>query len=400
MMKQPRRHTVLVVDDEPDVIQSVKDLLRLEFNVLGATRAAEGLRLLSEHEVHVVMTDQRMPEMSGVEFLQRIRGEHPDAVRLLFTGYADLRAVIDAINQGNVYRYITKPWDPDDLMGVIREACERYDLLVERKRMMLELEVKNATLGRANDLKTAFIRVVGHELRTPLTIQLGLTRLALRTEGLGPPEVRDWLSRIERAAQRLYLRSEQLMVLLHGDRFARALERSRVDLASVLREAADEVRPFVERRGQSLVVDAPADLGAVDVDAPKIEDSLNQLLLNAIKFTPDGGTVTLAARRVEGATRLEVSDSGAGVPDASMGHLFEPFFTGFDTARHSSGTYEFGSRGLGLGLSVVKAFVEMHGGSVSARRGERGGMVFAIDLPAEAATGPSPSAAAAAAAAR
>jgi signal transduction histidine kinase len=190
------------------------------------------------------------------------------------------------------------------------------------------------------------------------------------------------------------------MVLLHGDRFARALERSRVDLASVLREAADEVRPFVERRGQSLVVDAPADLGAVDVDAPKIEDSLNQLLLNAIKFTPDGGTVTLAARRVEGATRLEVSDSGAGVPDASMGHLFEPFFTGFDTARHSSGTYEFGSRGLGLGLSVVKAFVEMHGGSVSARRGERGGMVFAIDLPAEAATGPSPSAAAAAAAAR
>ena len=78
------------------------------------------------------MTDQRMPEMTGVEFLHRIRGEHPEAIRLLFTGYADIRAVIDAINQGNVYRYITKPWDPDELQTVIREAGERYDLIVER----------------------------------------------------------------------------------------------------------------------------------------------------------------------------------------------------------------------------------------------------------------------------
>lgn len=381
-MKHAKRHTVLVVDDEPDVIQSVKDLLRLEYNVIGATRALEGMRLLGEQEVHVVMTDQRMPEMTGVEFLNRIRGEHPDAVRLLFTGYADLRAVIDAINQGNVYRYITKPWDPEELQTVIREACQRYDLIVDRKRLMVELEVKNATLGRASDLKSAFIRVVGHELRTPLTIQLGLTRLALRTEGLAPPEVRDWLSRIERAAQRLFRRSEQLMVLLHGEHFARGLERTAVDVAAIVREAADEVRPFVERRRQVLVVDAPADLGSIEVDAPKIEDSLNQLLLNAIKFTPDGGTVTVTARRAGGSAVIEVRDSGEGIPEGAMEHLFEPFFTGFDTDRHSSGTFEFGARGLGLGLSVVKAFVEMHGGVVSARRDDRGGMVFAMDLPA------------------
>ena len=88
---------------------------------------------MQENEVHVVMTDQRMPEMTGVEFLSRVRGEHPEAIRLLFTGYADIRAVIDAINQGNVYRYITKPWDPDELQTIIREACERYDLIVERQ---------------------------------------------------------------------------------------------------------------------------------------------------------------------------------------------------------------------------------------------------------------------------
>ena len=144
-MKHAKRHTVLVVDDEPDVVQSVKDLLRLEFNVLGATRASEAMRLLAEHDVHVVMSDQR----TGVEFLHQIRADHPDAVRLLFTGYADLRAVIDAINRGNVYRYITKPWDPDELLSVIREACQRYDLVVDRQRLLVELEVKNTALARA-----------------------------------------------------------------------------------------------------------------------------------------------------------------------------------------------------------------------------------------------------------
>src|SRR5215217_7021483 len=103
-----RRHTILVVDDEADVVKSVKDLLRLEYNVLTATRAEEAMNILAGNEVDVVMTDQRMPDMTGVQFLQNIRDPHPEATRLLFTGYADISAVIDAINRGNVYRYIAK----------------------------------------------------------------------------------------------------------------------------------------------------------------------------------------------------------------------------------------------------------------------------------------------------
>src|SRR5216683_4860195 len=177
-----RRHTLLVVDDEPDVVQSVQDLLRLDYKVLGATRAKEGLRILQEQEVHLVMTDQRMPEMTGVEFLGHVRGDHPDAIRLLFTGYADLGAVIDAINQGSVYRYITKPWDPDDLQAVVRDAVERHDLIAERQQLIAELERANeelvrinAELGATSALKSNFIQVASHELRTPLTILLPLT---------------------------------------------------------------------------------------------------------------------------------------------------------------------------------------------------------------------------------
>src|SRR5262249_14126011 len=118
----PARHCLLVVDDEPEVVQSLQDLLRFDYRVLGAQRASEGLRLLDREEIHVVMTDQRMPEMTGVEFLERTRESHPDVVRLLFTGYADVQAVVDAINQGNVFRYITKPWDVGELKLLLKQA--------------------------------------------------------------------------------------------------------------------------------------------------------------------------------------------------------------------------------------------------------------------------------------
>ncbi len=130
-MPNPRHHTILVVDDEPDVVQSVKDLLRLDYNVLGCTRAEDASKLMKEHDVDVIMTDQRMPGMTGVELLSEMKVPYPEATRLLFTGYADIRAVIEAINQGNVYRYITKPWDPDELQTILREACERHDLIVQ-----------------------------------------------------------------------------------------------------------------------------------------------------------------------------------------------------------------------------------------------------------------------------
>ena len=139
-MEAARRHSILVIDDEPDVVESVRDLLRLDYRVLGATRAREGIGILAQEAIDVVMTDQRMPEMTGVELLHHVRETHPDAIRLLFTGYADIRAVIDAINRGSVYRYITKPWDPDELQSIIRDAVERHDLIEERQRLLAELE--------------------------------------------------------------------------------------------------------------------------------------------------------------------------------------------------------------------------------------------------------------------
>src|SRR5262245_60018666 len=110
------RPTLLVVDDEPEVLRSVHDLLRLDYQVLTCQRGADALKVLeSGEEIHVVMSDQRMPEMSGVELLHHAKQIRPDATRLLFTAYTDVRAVVDAINEGSVFRYIAKPWDPEEL---------------------------------------------------------------------------------------------------------------------------------------------------------------------------------------------------------------------------------------------------------------------------------------------
>jgi signal transduction histidine kinase len=381
------RHTLLVVDDEPDVVKSVQDLLRLDYRVLGSTSATKALELMHSEEVHVVMTDQRMPEMTGVEFLSRVRGEYPEAIRLLFTGYADIRAVIDAINQGNVYRYITKPWDPEELQSLIREAIERFDLLVERKKLVAmlqrqnrELEQANAELSRASTLKSAFIQVASHELRTPLTILLGLTELTALMPASG--NVRANLGRIDHAGRRMQKLVDQIVTMLSTGRFDQNLDRKPTDLAPLLNEAADDVRPFIEIRHQNLALDLPRDLGSLPLDGPKLRDSINHLLLNAIKFTPDGGNIALRARHEpDGSATIEVSDTGSGIDEEAKVRLFEPFFTGFDVAHHSSGHYEHMRKGLGLGLSIVRAWVEMHGGTISVESETGHGSTFTIRLP-------------------
>jgi response regulator RpfG family c-di-GMP phosphodiesterase len=119
-----------VIDDEPDVCDSVHDLLRREFRVLRAHSAAEGLRLLQEEEVHIIMTDQRMPSVTGVELLAKVKARKPQAIRMLFTGFADLESIVAAINQGHVFQFLKKPWRPEDLQDAVRLAAAEYDNLV------------------------------------------------------------------------------------------------------------------------------------------------------------------------------------------------------------------------------------------------------------------------------
>jgi len=139
MMSDRDKHPILLVDDEPEILFSLKALLRREFELHTAESGHEALEILQRHAIHVVMTDQRMPEMTGVQLMRRVKNEYPEAIRIVFTGYADIKSVVDAINNGGLHRYITKPWDPDELIDVLHEAAAQYEQLAEQQRLLADM---------------------------------------------------------------------------------------------------------------------------------------------------------------------------------------------------------------------------------------------------------------------
>ncbi len=382
-MNDPRP-TLLVVDDEPEVLRSVYDLFRINYRVVTCGRGADALEILdAPGDIHVIMSDQQMPEMSGVQVLRHAARVRPEATRLLFTAYADIKAVIDAINQGSIFRYVTKPWDTDELEAVVRQAVEQHDLIVERTRLVAELQETNGRLVEANRLKGAFIEVASHELNTPVSVVLGMAELWKWSQAeTATPSERAWVDRIHHAGRRLAATVERMLKLLRTDQLDHTLDYEPTELAPLIRETVAELGPFFLARAQEAQIELDPGLGYADVDRQKLGDIVTNLVVNAIKFTPDGGTVRLIAGP-DGPDWVwfRVIDEGLGIGPAERRHLFEPFFTGFDTMHHSSGEYQYRKRGIGLGLCLVKTFAEMHGGQVEVESAPGSGSAFGVRLP-------------------
>jgi response regulator RpfG family c-di-GMP phosphodiesterase len=138
-MRHANKPPVLLVDDESEILFSLKELLRREFELYTAESGRAALEILRQHPPHVVMTDQRMPEMTGVQLLRQVKEVSPQTVRMLFTGYADIKAVIEGINEVGLYRYLTKPWDPDELTQVLRQAATQYERAAEQQQLLADL---------------------------------------------------------------------------------------------------------------------------------------------------------------------------------------------------------------------------------------------------------------------
>jgi signal transduction histidine kinase len=173
-----------------------------------------------------------------------------------------------------------------------------------------------------------------------------------------------------------------MLTLLRAEDFRRTLLRSPVKLVELIDRVVDQVRPFILVRQIRLRPDLADDLGTFEIDADKISAVLINLLTNAIKFTPDGGQIDLIARRsADDEAEIQVEDRGVGLEPQALKHLFQPFFTQFDPSRHSSGDFGFCKRGLGLGLSIARQFVEMHEGRIEAESREGGGTRITVHLP-------------------
>lgn len=142
---------LLLVDDEDNIVRALVRLLRREgYKILTANGGAEGLEILKENEVGVILSDQRMPEMNGTEFLSKVKVLYPDTVRIVLSGYTDLNSVTDAINHGAIYKFLTKPWDDELLKENIRQAFIHLELIKDNRRLADELKTANALLKNDN----------------------------------------------------------------------------------------------------------------------------------------------------------------------------------------------------------------------------------------------------------
>lgn len=147
-LERPKKPKMLVVDDEPDNLDLLYRTFRRDFNVLRAESGIHALEVLSaEGEVAVIISDQRMPEMKGTEFLSRTVPKFPDTVRIILTGFTDVEDLVEAINSGQVYKYITKPWDPNELKAVVQRAADTYDLLKQRTEELHRAQAQTALLA-------------------------------------------------------------------------------------------------------------------------------------------------------------------------------------------------------------------------------------------------------------
>ena len=178
-MNSNNRPTIMVIDDEQSSLNAVHRTLRRQYEVLLSLNGVSALELLKQNEVVVIIADQRMPEMSGVEFFQRALEIRPEAIRILLTGYTDIEAIIRAVNEANIFYYIHKPWEPDELRMIVQRAVEQYQLKQENKRLLEELKKANEKLRTENILlhreverQYTFENIVGNSAAMQKVFQL------------------------------------------------------------------------------------------------------------------------------------------------------------------------------------------------------------------------------------
>ena len=148
-----KKHTVLCVDDEKNILSALKRLLRKEdYEFLTASSGDEALQLMDAHTVHLVMSDQRMPGMSGTELFEKVKEKHPDVIRIILTGYTEIDAITGAINKGNIYKFFLKPWNDETLKLEIQKALDQYDLIQLNRELVEKIAHQNEELLRVNDL--------------------------------------------------------------------------------------------------------------------------------------------------------------------------------------------------------------------------------------------------------
>ncbi len=265
----------------------------------------------------------------------------------------------------------------------IAELALLWFYAVKEKERIARLRRKAAEL---NEMKTKFTLAASHELMTPVTVIKGYLKL-MRDKTLGELSrgQAEAVETMEKYINRLEGIKDNLTKLAAGLKKSLIGGLQTVSIGALARVTCREVGPFIEKRDQSLNMDIEGGLPGLKIDVNGIQEVILGLLLNAIRFTRNGGAITLRARKDGRSVRVEVEDNGIGIPAEKLQSVFESFYELKDIKKHSSGSIEFNSSGMGVGLSIARDIVEAHGGRIWAESEEGKYARFIFTLPAAAA---------------
>lgn len=241
-----KKHVILCVDGEKRILTSLKRLLKKEdIQVLTASGCQEGLDILEENDIHLVISDQRMPQMSGVEFLSKVKEKYPDTIRIVLTGYTDVDTIRDAINEGNIYKFILKPWNDVNIIDEIKKSLEQYDLIQTNKALNEIIIEKNKQLEQINKQLEKTIGIRTRELELQVEA-LELSRALF--EGMPAPviglNIDKMIVLINKEAQALEIDNQKFMV---GKSIEEYISREMVDkIDPVFKSKENSIRIFQE----------------------------------------------------------------------------------------------------------------------------------------------------------
>jgi len=342
------KHTILCVDDEADNVDALERLLRKKYRILKATSGAEGLAVLEKEKISLIISDQRMPKMTGVQFLAKSMSSHPEAIRILLTGYTDVESVIDAINSGQIYKYVTKPWDPVDLANTVDKAIERFELSHELKEKNEQLQAALKELQSLDTAKNQFMMLINHELKTPLTVMLSYLQLLEDTKMTDEQD--KYFARVHTAALRLQTLINDVLELVSAETKlvkVHPKKTSLKDLVSGLEE------PFAESlKKNKQHIRFQVDGGAAKVDEKVIRSVFTRILDNAVKFAEPESVITVKASEKDNAIEFTVTNKGKSLSKDIIAKILKPFTLDEDMMHHTKGT--------GLGLSICRALLRAH----------------------------------------
>ncbi|MFC2003751.1 response regulator [Chloroflexota bacterium] len=371
---------VLVVDDEEAIRTLLKrTLTEAGYDVVAVANGQEALDKASQLQVRVVLSDIRMPGMSGVELLRKLTADHPDICIIMATAVADTQTAVDAMKLG-AYDYISKPFNQDDLVMRVRKAIEKLELAVKVRESAMELELALRDAQAANQSKSAFLASMSHELRTPLTAILGLTEV-LQEEYFGKVnnKQKEYLSDIYESGQHLLSLINDILDLAKIEVGKMELERGPVVVKELLENSLVMIKEKAGNHSIKLEIDLAPEIEGLTMQADdrKLKQIIFNLLSNAAKFTPDRGHIQLSAKCEDGKLVVAVTDTGIGIPPEKQESVFDEFYQAESGLKDKT-------PGTGLGLSLSRRMVGMHGGEIWCEsEGDGKGSRFVFTLPLE-----------------